>query len=146
MKSPVRGTSSLSGGADLQQHGSFASTINCMDGRVQLPVIQWMMREYGVNYIDSVTEPGPIKILDENEDAATVASIKRRLDISAGLHGSCAISIVAHYDCGGNPVDKDAQMVQLASSIERVRGWGYGLPIVGLWVDEEWVVHVVEGE
>ena len=130
----------------MQQHGSFATTINCMDGRVQLPVIQWTMQEYGVDYVDSITEPGPIKILSENLDTGAVVSIKRRLDISAGLHKSCAINVVAHYDCGGNPVDKDTQMVQLASSIEMVKSWGYCLPIVGLWVDEEWVVHVAQGK
>jgi len=115
-----------------------------MDGRVQLPVIDWMKQEYGVDYVDAVTEPGPIKILSENRDGATVASVRRRLDISARLHGSCAIGVVAHYDCGGNPVGKDTQMVQLASAIERVKGWGYGLPIVGLWVDEHWTVHSVQ--
>ena len=128
----------------MQHRGSFASTINCMDGRVQLPVIDWIKQQYGVDYVDAITEPGPIKILSENEDASTVASIKRRLDISARLHGSCAISVVAHYDCGGNPVDKDTQMIQLASAIERVKNWGYGLPIVGLWVDEHWTVHPVQ--
>ena len=128
----------------MQQHGSFATTINCMDGRVQLPVIQWAMQEYGVDYVDSITEPGPIKILSENEDVAIVASIRRRLDISVGLHKSRAINVVAHYDCGGNPVDKDAQMVQLASAIERVKVWGHGLPIGGLWVDEHWTVHPVQ--
>ena len=127
----------------MGHRSTFATAINCMDGRVQLPVIQWMSQEYGADYIDAVTEPGPIKILSENEDATSVASIKRRLDISALLHGSCAIGVVAHYDCGGNPVDEDAQMIQLASAIERVRGWGYGLPIVGLWVDEHWTVHPV---
>ena len=128
----------------MEHGGVFATAINCMDGRVQLPVIDWMKQEYGVDYIDSVTEPGPVKILSENEDAATVASIKRRLDISARVHGSCGISVVAHHDCGGNPVDQDTQMAQLASAIERVSGWGYDLPIVGLWVDKNWTVHPVQ--
>jgi hypothetical protein len=128
----------------VEHAGAFATAINCMDGRVQLPVIDWMKQEYGVDYVDCVTEPGPIKILSENEDAAAVASIKRRLDISARVHGSCGISVVAHHDCGGNPVDRDTQMVQLASATERVRGWGYDLPIVGLWVDEHWTVHPVQ--
>ena len=128
----------------MQHRPSFATTINCMDGRVQLPVLEWMKQEYGVDYVDAVTEPGPIKVLSANEDTASVASIRRRLDISARLHGSCAISVVALYDCGGNPVDKDAQMIQLASAIERVKTWAYGLPIVGLWVDEHWTVHPVQ--
>jgi hypothetical protein len=33
------------------------------DGRVQEPVITWMKDAYGVQYVDDVTEPGPICML-----------------------------------------------------------------------------------
>ena len=69
-------------------HGTFVTAINCMDGRVQLPVMECMKRRYGVEYVDCVTEPGPIKILDEKQEEATVASIRRRVDISVTKHGS----------------------------------------------------------
>jgi hypothetical protein len=39
--------------------GRFAAAINCMDGRAQLPVIEWLKRECGVDYVDTITEPGP---------------------------------------------------------------------------------------
>jgi len=46
----------------------FATAINCMDGRVQTPVIKWLKNEYKVNYIDMITEPGPNKILAESKE------------------------------------------------------------------------------
>jgi len=119
-------------------HGTFATVINCMDGRVQEPVISWLKQEHGVDYVDSVTEPGPILMLADNTDPEAVASIRRRVDISVNKHGSRAIAIVAHYDCAGNPVGRDEQMRQLASAIRAVEGWGYQVPIQGLWVDDNW--------
>ena len=127
----------------MQQRDTFATAINCMDGRVQLPVIEWMRQEYGVDYVDAITEPGPIKILAKNEDAATMESIRRRLDISVHKHGSRNVAVVAHYDCGGNPADKDTQLKQLASALEVVRDWNYDVTLVDVWVDERWAVRPV---
>lgn len=45
----------------------FATTINCMNGRVQIPVIDYMKSKYGVDYVDMVTEPGPNKIHRKTE-------------------------------------------------------------------------------
>jgi len=130
----------------LDQHAGFATAINCMDGRVQLPVINWMRERYGVTYVDAITEPGPIKIMAEQQPDAAVESIKHRTDISVHKHGSSVIAVVAHYDCAGNPVDKETQMGQLDLSIAQVKGWGYDVPIIGLWVDEQWTTHLVRDE
>jgi hypothetical protein len=44
-------------------HGSFATAINCMDGRTQIPVTDYVRKKYKVEYVDMITEPGPIKVL-----------------------------------------------------------------------------------
>ncbi len=38
---------------------SFCTAINCMDGRTQLPVIEFLKNKLSVEYVDTVTEPGP---------------------------------------------------------------------------------------
>ena len=124
-------------------HGTFATVINCMDGRVQEPVIAWMKSEYGVQYVDDVTEPGPVCMLAANTDYAALESIRRRVDISVNKHGSHVVAIIAHHDCAGNPVCKDEQLSQLSSAIAAVNSWGFGVDVLGLWVDEEWQVHPV---
>lgn len=35
----------------------FATAINCIDGRTQLPVIEWARKKYGVDYVDMITKP-----------------------------------------------------------------------------------------
>jgi len=44
----------------------FVTVINCIDGRVQKPVINKFQKDYNADYIDMITEPGPNLILAEN--------------------------------------------------------------------------------
>lgn len=122
----------------------FATTINCMDGRVQIPVIEYMKSKYGVDYVDMVTEPGPNKILSENRDRTIVESIKKRVEISVMKHNSKLITLVGHHDCAGNPVEKDTQLKQILSAIKTVQSWNFEVQIIGLWIDENWEVCEVE--
>ncbi len=124
-------------------HGSFAAAINCMDGRTQLPVIEWMKREHRVDYVDSITEPGPVRILAESRDTAALESIRRRLDISVKKHGSSRVAIVAHADCAGNPVDKGKQLGQLGAAAATILSWGMGVQVDMLWLGENWRVERV---
>ena len=120
---------------------SFCTAINCMDGRVQLPVIEYLKNRYNVDYVDMITEPGPIAILAEKTNTAIIDSIMYRTDISVNVHGSKLIAIVAHYDCAGNPVDKAQQLIQLEDSVELIKQKFPDTQILGLWVDKHWVVN-----
>lgn len=124
-------------------HGSFATAINCMDGRTQIPVIEYVRKKYRVDYVDMITEPGPIRVLAENKDKLTLESIKRRVGISTEKHGSGHIIIVGHDDCAGNPVEKETQLKQIRESIRTVRSWVPKAEISGLWIDEKWTAHEV---
>jgi len=46
---------------------SFAAAINCMDGRTQIPVIDYVKRRFRVDHVDMITEPRPIRILAEQK-------------------------------------------------------------------------------
>jgi len=127
----------------MSAHGSFATAINCMDGRTQLPVNEWMRRECGADYVDTITEPGPVKLLAEARDTQVLRSIRRRVEISVTRHGSKNIAIVAHHDCAGNPVEKERQLDQLSKAAAVVDGWALGLKVYQLWVDSDWRVHEV---
>ncbi len=119
----------------------FVTAINCMDGRVQVPVIAWLKADTGADYVDNITEPGPVKILAEGRNRLLLGSIRRRVKISVERHGSRLVAIIAHYDCAGNPVDEEAQRLQLECAIRRVESWGLGVRVVGLWVNERWQVE-----
>ena len=119
----------------------FVTAINCMDGRVQLPVIEWLKKEYNAEFVDMITEPGPNKILSDNTDNILVGSIKNRVDISVNKHLSGIISIIGHYDCAGNPTAKAEQVIQIESAIKTIKLWGFQVPVIGLWVDDNWKVE-----
>jgi hypothetical protein len=125
-------------------HGKFGTAINCMDGRTQFPVANWMKEQFHLDYIDTITEPGPDKIL-ASAHGQLVESIKSRLQISVGAHGSKIIAIVAHIDCAGNPVDKEQHLLHVKKSIQTVSSWNLPVEkIVGLWVNKDWKVEVIE--
>ena len=121
-------------------HGRFVTAINCMDGRTQLPVNEWLRKTFRADFVDTITEPGPARILAQGDDPAAVESIRRRVQVSVYKHGSLHIAIVAHHDCAGNPVDKETQLQQLARAGATVGEWGLNVSVELLWVGQDWQV------
>ncbi len=118
----------------------FCTVINCMDGRVQIPVISYLRNRFNVDYVDSITEPAPNLILSENNNKALVESILARLKISIESHQSIGVAIAGHYDCAGNPAPKEEQAIHIKKAIEFLRQRYREIEIIGLWVDESWKV------
>jgi hypothetical protein len=116
----------------------FACAINCMDGRVQDAVKKYMQKNYGVDYVDMVTEPGPNKILADNSDKAIIENIKKRVEISVHHHGSKVAAIVGHFGCAGNPTEKAEQIKHLEIAEKTVKAFGFPMEVVLLWVDGDW--------
>lgn len=116
----------------------FACAINCMDGRVQDAVKDYMKNNYSVDYVDMVTEPGPNKILCESSDKLILENIKKRVEISVNHHGSKIITIVGHFGCAGNPAGKEEQIEQLKKCKEKVLSFGFPAEVILLWVDGDW--------
>jgi hypothetical protein len=109
-----------------------------MDGRVQDAVKNYMQKNYSVDYVDMVTEPGPNKILAENSDKAVIENIKKRVAISIQHHGSKVIAIAGHFGCAGNPVEKQEQIKHLKEAKKVAENFGFEAEIILLWVDGDW--------
>ena len=124
--------------------GAFATAISCMDGRVQQPVAEFLKKKYKVDYVDMITEPGLDGVLATNQDKTAIESIKRKIGISTGRHGSKHIAIAGHHDCAGNPVDKDTHLAHIRTAIKTVKSWGVKAEVIGLWVDNKWKVSEVK--
>ena len=121
----------------------FVTAINCIDGRAQIPIIKWMKHKYEAQYVDMITEAGPIKILSEKQNGIDLQSIKKRVEISVKVHGSKNVAIIGHYDCAGNPVDKETQIKQIKNAVDVIKSWSYNVNVVGLWLDNNWIVHKI---
>ena len=121
----------------------FGTSIHCMDGRIQEPLINYIKDNYSIKYIDTITEPGPCKILSENLEISLIESIDRRVSISLEKHGSKIIFISGHHDCAGNPVSKESQVNQLIQSEAFLRSKYPDVRIVKLWINEKWKVEEI---
>jgi len=124
--------------------GKFGTAINCMDGRVQLPVTAWLKSKYGLDYVDMITEPGPEKMLSQGAPRQ-VESIKSRVSISVNAHGSQTILIAAHHNCAGNPVSKEDHIRQVRDSLRVVKSWSLPVrDIIGVWINDNWAVEPID--
>ena len=122
---------------------TFATSIHCMDGRIQEAIISYVKKYYSVDYVDAITEPGPCKIVAENRDKTLLESIFNRVNISVRHHKSKIICISGHHDCAGNPVDANIQREQVKESITLFREKYPEVKVIGLWIDSEWNVSPV---
>lgn len=121
----------------------FATAINCIDGRTQLPVIEHIKKRYGVDFVDMITLPGPDKVLAESKEISTLESIKKYVEISRSRHGSTHVAICGHYDCAGNPVDMEIHIKQLKEAKNVLKSWFPELKVVGLWINQSWEIEEV---
>ncbi|MHB9033013.1 MAG: carbonic anhydrase [Anaerolineae bacterium] len=126
----------------MMGHGTFATAINCMDGRAQEPVIAYLKRTCHVDYVDMITEAGADACLAA-EGGPYLAGIRARAAVSVNKHGSRVIAVVGHADCAGNPVGTADHATHIKRGVEAVRAWGWPVQVVGLWLDESWQVQVI---
>ncbi len=117
-----------------------ATCLNCMDGRVQLPVIHWIKKNYRVDFVDVITEAGMDNVLSNQQD---ISEVLRSITISVDVNQSTRLFVVGHYDCRGNPVEENTHHQQIRNAVNRLKGHWPGHEIVGLWVNKTWAVEVI---
>lgn len=120
--------------------GKFATSVSCIDGRVQTPLAEWIKKNYSVDYVDTITEPGADKKISENSD---LESIKAKVSISINAHKSELIIVSGHYDCAANPVADEEHISLIKKGVEVISSWNLGVKVIGVWVDGSWNVNSV---
>lgn len=120
--------------------GKFATSISCMDGRIQIPLANWIKENHSVDYVDAITEPGVDKKVAENSD---LESIKTKVAISINAHKSRLVVVSGHYDCAGNPVSNEEHYAQIKKSVDVISSWNLGINVIGAWIDEDWKVNPI---
>ncbi|RKY07536.1 MAG: hypothetical protein DRP56_05555 [Planctomycetota bacterium] len=114
---------------------SFCTAINCMDGRIQLLVIPFLQTRFKAEFVDCITEPGPVRVFDQTTDPAMLKSILTRIDISVNHHGSSQIAVCAHPDCSGNPVEDEVQKAQLKKATAFLKETYPAVTVAGFWIE-----------
>jgi len=115
---------------------SFCTVVNCIDGRVQLAVISYMMARCDADHVDNITESGVVAILSEGDDNPITESICEKIKLSVDAHKSRTVAVVGHYDCKANPVSDSVQLRQIGKSAKYLACRFGALEILGLWVDQ----------
>lgn len=117
-----------------------ATCLNCMDGRVQLPVIEWIKAHYPVDFVDVITEAGMDSVLAGQKD---ISEVMRSIKVSVNLNKSTRLFVVGHFDCRGNPVDDNRHRQDIADAVKRLKPLWPAQEIFGLWVNSRWEVETV---
>ena len=120
--------------------GKFGTSITCMDGRIQIPLTNWIKENYPIDFVDTITEPGVDKKVAESKD---LDSIRSKVDISINAHKSGLIVVSGHHDCAGNPVSEDEHISHIKKCVDVIRSWNLDVEVVGAWVDDTWNVRKV---
>ena len=124
-------------------NNSFATVLNCMDGRAQVPVTLYLLERFGVDFLDTITEAGIVRYLSDETDSPHAHSTLDSIGISLNKHGSRQIAIVAHGDCAGNPIPDELQQAQVHSAMAYLKQQFPHCEIYGLWIDGHWEVHEI---
>ncbi len=122
--------------------GRFATSVSCMDGRVQSPLAEWIKKTHDVDYVDVITEPGVDKII--SCDGCNLDAIRAKIEISINAHKSGVIVVSGHHDCAGNPVTEEQHTEQIRKSVKVISSWGLGATVIGAWVDSKWHVSKID--
>jgi len=123
--------------------GKFGTAISCIDGRVQLPVLNWIKKNYSIDFVDTVTEPGLDKALSE-KNIDKITQIKAKVLISINAHGSRLIVVSGHHDCAANSASKKIHLKQIRKSINIVISWKLSANVIGLWVNDQWKIEKIQ--
>ena len=121
---------------------SFATSINCIDGRVQKPISEWIKENYNVDFVDVLSEPGCDLGLSKHSHVE--ARLKSEAMISINAHKSKLIFVSGHYECAANPVSKEEHYQHIKSAMSRVVSWDLPVKVIGLWVNDSWDIELVE--
>jgi len=105
-----------------------------------MPITQWLKKNYGVDYVDTITEPGVDKMFS-NPDK--IEELKAKASISVNAHGSKIIVVSGHHDCAGNPVSRQEHIEQIRVAVSTIKSWNLPVKVIGAWVNERWELEIL---
>ena len=120
----------------------FATCLNCIDGRVQQPVADWIKREYIIDYVDMITAPGMDGVLAK--PGQIDPSIIHKINASMDHHNTHHIFIVGHEDCAENPSTDEMHKDHIRVAIDKINRSFALMKIIGLWVALDGAVTVID--
>lgn len=120
---------------------SFATCLNCIDGRTHLPLINWIKAYYGVEFVDLITEPGMVELLACGfQDNTTLIS---KIRLSVEKHQTKILIAAGHYDCAGCSKNNLEHKEDIEKAVRNIKKLFPGVPVCGVWINECWTVEEI---
>ena len=96
-----------------------------------------MKHKYNIDGVDMVTFPGVDGIISSSGISDAIALIRKAVSISIEKHGSRIIAVVGHFDCAGNPGNREHHYAHIGMAVQQVSSWNFNVEIVGLYVNDK---------
>jgi hypothetical protein len=122
----------------------FGTAINCIDDRTQQVVIDHLKQNYNIDGVDMVTFPGADGFFSNMDHSEEIALIRRAVSISIEKHGSRIIAEVGHYDCAGNPGDREQHHMHIRGAMREVSQWNLHAQVIGLYLNDKREIEEVK--
>ena len=122
----------------------FGTAINCIDGRTQQPITNYIKQNYAVDIVDMITFPGADAIFSNEMRNMEASLAKHSASISIEKHNSRIMAVVGHYDCAGNPGDREHHNKHIRRAMQEVSSWNLDAQAIGLYVNEKREIEVVK--
>lgn len=119
----------------------FGTSISCLDGRVQLPIIHWLKEKYNINYVDTITDYGIVKLFS---DEIKEHEIKTNVLLSLNTHASKLIMVTGHHGCLGNNVSKEKQVAQIKNAVQIIESWNTSAKVIGVWINQDLELEILK--
>ena len=127
--------------AAMEENVSFAMSLQCMDGRIQRPVLDYLKNTYGKHYVDVATYPGMIQHLAEKSSWKKINWFQDMIDISMNAHGANLVAVVGHHDCAANKISDDEHRNQVKMARDLMQVAYPSVRVLGLFVNSHWTVE-----
>lgn len=122
--------------------GTFATAFNCIDGRAQSPVADWVKINTQAEYVDMITEPGADLVLASGSPEL-IEALKQKALVSVNAHNSGVIVVAGHDECAANPVSAEEHAQHIRAAMQTIASWNLPVRVAGLWVNSWGYVEVV---
>jgi len=122
----------------------FCTAVTCIDGRIQESVASFLRKYYNAQWVDTVTEAGPVGLLSEG-NAQTMRAVCRDVSISIDAHASAGLGVVAHEGCAAVPLPREEQVPMALNTAERLRKKFPEMEVIALWAKLNGEIEVLQG-
>lgn len=125
------------------ENETFFTSVGCMDGRVQEPILKFGQKKFNAKFADIITEAGLVGVLSkpsqaeskQNVDNNLIKSLKKKILISLERHRSKGIVVHGHQECAGNPVGDERHKDYIRKSVNLIQSFiNSFVPVVGVFV------------